>query len=109
MEREFVAQHVHRSLIEAESEVESAIVKTTALLSGLYAAKRELGLAGPAGAEETARVGRAIAAMQQAHGELVSTHHGLDLIGRALKLRTKAVGWKPITGSRTLTDDAAAA
>ena len=109
MEREFVAQNVHRSLVEAEAEVESAIAKATTLLTGLYEAKRELGLAGPTGAEETARVGRAIAAMQQAHGELVGTHHGLDVIGRALKLRTKAVGWKPISAMRTPTDDVAAA
>ena len=78
-------------------------------MASMYEAKRELGLAAPTGAEETERVGRAITAMQQAHGELVGTHHGLDVLGRALKIRTKAVGWKPFTSSRTSTGDVAAA
>lgn len=109
MEREFVALEVQRSLVEAEAGVESALSKTTALLARLYEAKRELGLAAPTGAEETERVGRAIAALQTAHGELVGTHHGLSVLARALSLRTKMLGWKPISSVQRRTEEIAAA
>ena len=97
MEREFVAQKVAHSLTEAEAEVERAVAKASALLRDLYEAKQLLGLAATVGSDETARVGRAVAALQVAHGELVDTHHGLNVLGRALKLRTKAAGWKPVS------------
>ena len=108
MEREFVAQRVANSLHQAEAEVEAALARASALLNEMYAAKRELGLAGPVGADETAGVGRAIAALQTAHDELVGTHHGLNVLGRALKLRTKAAGWKPFQAAATAEKVAAA-
>ncbi len=97
MEREFVAQKVRNSLHETEAAAEAAIRKAGELLGDIYAAKAELGLAATVGDEETARIARAIGLMDQARRELVGSHHGLEVIGRALKLRTRAGSWKPNT------------
>ena len=107
MEREFVARRIATRLHEAEAGVEDTIVKTSALLAGLYEAKTELGLAGTVGAEETARVGRALAHMQAAHEEMVGTHHGLGAIARLLRIPVKLTAWKPSTQAEVENDVAA--
>ncbi len=95
MDKQIVARRVSTKMAEAETGVEDAVMKISALLTELYEAKRELGLAGTVGAEETARVGRALALCQDAHAELVGTHHGLSVLGRLLHIPMKLAGWKP--------------
>ena len=95
MERELVVRRTATKLHAAETGIEDAIVQVSELLSEIYQAKKDLGLAGTVAAEETQRVGRALAALQLAHGELVDTHHGLAAIARLIGLRVKMIGWKP--------------
>ncbi len=106
MERLFVAQKVATRLTSAETALEAAIEQAAHLLAEMHAARSELGLASTTGADETARVGRAVAALQDAHSELVGAHHGLNVLGRALNLRTRMGGWKP---AQTAHADSAAA
>lgn len=108
MERTFVAQKVATRLTSAETAVEAAIQQAALLLAEMHAARAELGLAATTGADETARAGRAVAALQTAHAELVGTHHGLNVLGRALHLRTRMGGWKP-PAQASLPDQANAA
>ena len=95
MEREFAAQKVRNKLHEAEAATEAALRQTGELVGEMYAAKAAMGLAATVGDEETARVARALALLEQARQELVGSHRGLEAIGRALKLRTRAGVWKP--------------
>lgn len=95
MEREFVAQNVRNRLHEAEAAIEHALEKSAQLTTDLYAARAELGLAATVGSEEMAKVATASAALEAARCELVGTHHGLEALGRVLKLRTRAGILKP--------------
>ena len=42
-----------------------------------------------------AHVVRALTLMDEARRELVQAHHGLEVLGHALKLRTKGNAYKP--------------
>lgn len=95
MERLFVAQKVANRLTSAETALEAAIEQAAHLLAEMHAARGELALAATTGADETARIGRAVAALQVAHAEIVGTHHGLNVLARALSLRPRMGGWKP--------------
>lgn len=103
MEREFVAQNVRNRLHEAEAAIEVALRKSAELSAELYAARAELGLAATVASDEMSRVAAASAALESARCELVATHHGLEVLGRALKLRTRAGILKP-TQSRVATE-----
>lgn len=100
MDQEFIARRTATRMHAAETGVEDAAIKVSALLAELYEAKKELGLAGTVAAEETARVGRALSLLQDAHAELVGTHHGLSAIARLLKIPVKMIGWKPSSAVR---------
>lgn len=95
MEREFVAQKVRNRLHEAEAAIEMALRKSAELTTEIYSARADLGLASTVASEEMSRLSRASAALEVARCELVDTHHGLEVLGRALKLRTRAGILKP--------------
>ena len=99
MEREFIAQRLRNKLHEAEAAQQAATAKIAELLTEAQSARQQLGLALTVGSDEAAAIVRAINVAGQAEQELVSTHKGLDRLGKALKLRTTSDSVKPIYSS----------
>jgi hypothetical protein len=96
MEKALVAQRVANQLAVTENAIDGAMTETSALLTGLLEARRELGLSAVFGDEAAQKVTEALATLAAARKTVIEAHTELAELKLRAGIRTKLiVGDKP--------------
>ncbi|MGC1304664.1 MAG: hypothetical protein WA840_20020 [Caulobacteraceae bacterium] len=91
----FVVKKLRDQLVRAEAAIEVAMHENAQLLSGIFEAKRDLNMASPVAAKQTAELAQLIEGLGSAHHQLAEIHNGLAAIAKRRGIMPKASGaWK---------------
>lgn len=89
MEKVLVAKTVANKLYAAEESIDEALVKASALLTGMIDAKTQLNLSTLMGDAAIAELSKAIATLSQSRSAMAEVHKQLDESKLRLGIRTK--------------------
>lgn len=89
MEKLLVAKTVANKLFAAETSIDEALVKASALLTGMIDAKSQLNLAATVGDSAISEISKAIAALSASRSAMVLAHQQLDESKLRLGIRTR--------------------
>lgn len=104
MEKVFVVKRVASKLHGTEAAIDVAMVQTAEMMAELVQARKDLGLSATVGADATAKVMAAMAALSEARTAMVQAHGELDQTRLRLGVRTKMFGWDSKEGSAQVTE-----
>lgn len=105
MEKIFVVKRVAAKLHGSEAAIDTAMVQVADLMADMVQARKDLGLSATVGADATAKVMAAMAALSEARTAMVDAHGSLDQTRLRLGVRTKMMGWELKEGSAQVADE----
>jgi len=105
LEKIFVVKRVAAKLHGSEAAIDTAMVQVADLMADMVQARKDLGLSATVGADATAKVMAAMAALSEARTAMVDAHGSLDQTRLRLGVRTKMMGWELKEGSAQVADE----